>query len=52
MWQVGKKEVIITKFKDKIGAIGISMENWLNGTEFEEMSFMNFNELIKVGQAK
>ena len=41
----------MTKFKDKIGAIGISMKNWLNGTIFEKMSLMNLmNSLRSVTQ--
>ena len=30
----------MTKFKDRIDAIGISMKNWLNGMIFEKISSM------------
>jgi hypothetical protein len=37
---MAKKEVIMTKFKDRIDAIGIGMKTWLNGMIFEKMSLM------------
>ena len=37
---MARKKVIMTKFKDRIYAIGISMKNWLNGMIFEKMSLM------------
>ena len=37
---MAKKEFIMTKFKDRIDAIGISMKNWLNDMIFEKMSLM------------
>ena len=37
---MAKTDVIMTKFKDRIDAIGIGMKNWLNGMIFEKMSLM------------
>ena len=49
---MAKKEVIGTKFKDRIDAIGISMKNWLNGMIFEKMSLItlmtSFSKIIKM----
>ena len=43
---MAKKEVIMTKFKDRIDAIGISMKNWLNGMILEKMSLMTLITLL------
>ena len=38
---MAKKEVIMTKFKNRIDAIGIGMKNWLNGMIFGKMNLMS-----------
>ena len=37
----------MTKFKDRIDAIGISMKNWLNGMIFEKMSSMTLMSSLR-----
>ena len=50
---MAKEEVLGTKFKGRIDAIGISMKNWLNGTIFEKMSLMTLmNSLSSFRQNK
>ena len=44
---MAKKEVIMTKFKDIIDAIGISMKDWLNGMLFEKMSLMTLMRSLR-----
>ena len=45
----GQKGSIITKFKDKNDANGISMKSWLIGISFLN-DFNEFNDLIRENQ--
>ena len=47
MWQMAKKNVIMTKIKNKIDAIEICMRIWLNGTIFGKMSSMTLMSSLR-----